>query len=447
MAAGLMIALALLVTAAPLWLGARYGIVAWVSPLHLLGYFTLAGFAAKVLAYHIDPSLAFYPRYVTGAGADLRGAVYLALFICMICAGYLLAARPAPRAPRVQAARALALGLRRRRALGLAAVAVAIGTAALIARARGVSLADADALASLNRAKQINVNAAGIGATLAGIKTLFIIPKCAFVLAFAHAVMRPSGAASVLAVALGGLLVAVAVVSGDRFELVDIAVYMAATLAVLGQRPRGWGLLCGLGAGLLALGLAAALMTQWRLGAGGAGLARQIIGSTYFLDINVAIMVTDQMRPEWLLWGQSYGWWLFGWVPRDIWPDKPAIDLGVYLKSVVLGQTGGGAFNVTGPGEAFINFGWAGVLVGLVLGALFRWAEAVVLHPAHGARWGLALLYPLLVYPLVQACLQSSFSAFVVGIGAQLPLLALMLAVFLRPPARAPWQGGRAYAV
>jgi len=176
-----------------------------------------------------------------------------------------------------------------------------------------------------------------------------------------------------------------------------------------------------------------AYMTELRLGAQGASLLRQIIGSTYFLDINVAVMVTGHLEPAQMLLGQSYGWWVFGWVPRDIWPDKPAIDLGVYFKREVMGITTGGAFNVTGPGEAFINFGWAGLAVAPALGWAFRAGEAVLLDAQRTARRGAAFLYPILFYPFVQACLQSSFSAFIVGAAAQLVLIVMIRALFIRP--------------
>ena len=98
-----------------------------------------------------------------------------------------------------------------------------------------------------------------------------------------------------------------------------------------------------------------------------------------------------------------------------------------------MGVVTGGAFNVTGPGEAFINFGWGGLGVAPLLGWLFRKGEAFLLDPRHTARWGTAFLYPVLFYPFVQACLQSSFSAFVVAALVQLFLIMAVIALFFRP--------------
>ncbi|WP_322893919.1 MULTISPECIES: O-antigen polymerase [unclassified Yoonia] len=432
MADVLIVALALLCTLLPFWLGARQGLLAFVSPMHLLGYFSALGFLAKVVVYAAAPDLAFYAQFDPAPGAALRGAIYLGGFIVLICLGYLLACKRVPRAPRVIAVRGVAAGVRPMGALVGLALLVSLVTLLVILRARGAGLGDPGVIAALNRSKQIAVNAAGVGATLAGIKTLFIVPKFAFVLCLAQCIVKPRPALIGLVLVLAGALAGIALISGDRFELVELAVSALATLALLGGR-LGWrsvaiGLMAAFGIVLLA-----GYMTQLRLGADGADILRQIVGSTYFLDVNVAVMVTGHLQPDQMLLGQSYFWWVFGWVPREVWPDKPAIDLGVYFKREVMGVVTGGAFNVTGPGEAFINFGWGGLGVAPLLGWLFRKGEAFLLDPRHTARWGTAFLYPVLFYPFVQACLQSSFSAFVVAALVQIFLIMAVMALFFRP--------------
>ncbi|MBQ2260177.1 MAG: oligosaccharide repeat unit polymerase [Loktanella sp.] len=431
MADVLTIALATLCTLLPFWLAGRQGLVAWVSPMHLLGYFCALGFWAKVVAYAVAPDLAFYARFDPAAGAGLRGAIYLGGFIVLICLGYLLACKPVSVAQQISTTRAVAAGVQQIGLLAAIALAVTALTMLLILRARGDDIGEAGLIAAVNHSKQINVNADGVGATLAGIKTLFIVPKFAFVLCLAQTILQPRPALILLTGALAAALVAAALMSGDRFALVDLAVYVLATHALLGGR-LGWrqvGLGLGLAAAMVAL---SAYMTQLRLGADGAKILHQIIGSTYFLDINVAVMVTDRVTPGQLLLGQSYGWWVFGWIPRGYWPDKPAVDLGVYLKREVMGVATGGAFNVTGPGEAFLNFGWAGLAVAPLTGWMFRKGEAFLLDPSRNARLGTAFVYPLLFYPLVRTCLQSSFSAFVVAAAVQLVLIIGLRALFIR---------------
>lgn len=436
----LIVVLAAICTVLPLWMGQRYGLVPLVSPLHLLGYFCFFGFLLKVAVYGFAPDLAFYRGFTDTPWAAQRGAIYLAGFILLMCLGYRCAVRPTRVA--VQEARLIASGLQKGWWLFGLAFAVAGLTIVFLLRARGVSVLSLDVLKALNNAKQINVNESGVGATLAGLKSLFIVPKLAFVLLLAQGLVLRQGWIMAQALVLAGLLVVIALISGDRFELVELLVFALATAMILrvgtGARTVLTAALCG--AGLLGV---SAYMTQLR--GQDAGLVHQIVGSTYFLDINAAVMVTGRVTPQTYLLGESYGWWVFGWVPRALWIDKPAIDLGVYFKADVMQVPTGGAFNVTGPGEAFINFGWAGMLVGFALGWVYRKGEAALLAGAHVARHGSIFLYPLLFYPFVQATLQSSFSAFVVGAAAQLVLILVLIAVFvpryrvIRPMRFKPW--------
>lgn len=434
----LIIALALVSTAVPLGLAARHGVVRLVSPMHLLGYFCLFGFAVKAIVYAAMPELAFYSYFVDDRGAALTGAIYLTLFILALCLGYRLACQPVQTGQNIAAARVLADGVSRRTVLWGLAVGLTAATALMVIRARGDILAPG-LLAGMNSTKQVNLNAAGVGSTLAGLKTFFIVPKFAFILVLAYGISSRSRGALAQAASLGALLLCIAVMSGDRFELVELAIFALATHMVLGGRISGralvWGALCGVAVLVLSV-----YMTAMRLGHGAsfAGLVYQIVGSTYFLDINAAVMVTDRVRPDMLLLGESYFWWSFGWVPRAVWLDKPAVDLGVFFKRDVMQIYTGGAYNVTGPGEAFINFSWGGIAVGAMLGWVYRKGEVWLLSPAATLRFGGCLLYPILFYPFVQATLQSSFSAFVVGAAAQAVLIAAMVCVFLRRFARRP---------
>lgn len=429
-------------------MGQRYGVMRLVSPMHLLSYFCFFGFLLKVSVYAFVPELAFYAHFVTTPGADQLGALYLASFILLMCLGYLVAVQPVARVDTISAARMIAAGLQHRTLLFTIAFAVSALTIVLLLRARGVSALSIEVLTGLNNAKQINVNADGVGATLAGVKTLFIVPKLAFVLLLAQGIVLRGSWILAQAGSLVALLCIIALMSGDRFELVELMVFALATYMILGGRFGlvAVSLAAGLTVGLVAL---SAYMTVLR--GTDAGLFAQIVGSTYFLDINAAIMVTDRVTPPMFLLGESYGWWTYGWVPRAFWLDKPAIDLGVFFKRDVMQIATGGAFNVTGPGEAFINFGWAGVLVGGVLGWLYRKGEVALLSARQTLRHGAFLLYPLLFYPFVQATLQSSFSAFIVGATAQLVLIVVVIAVFvpryrLRPQPRFG-KGGLAHAL
>ncbi len=434
--------LALVSTGLPLWMGRRYGVLRLVSPLHLVAYFCAFGFLVKAMVYPLHPGWAFYRRFIDAPEAGLVGAVYLALFVLALCFGYGLAVgRRGLRHPD-GLARVSAKGLVRREALFVLAFAVAALTFAAILRARGVAALSPDLLQRLNTDKQIDVSADGIGATLAGVKTFFVVPKCAFVLLLGYGLAQGDRVALWQSAVLAGLLVLIALVSGDRFELVELLAYGSLTYLILGGPVRARTVLRVIACGGVVL-LLSAYMTTLR--GSDAGLLQQIVGSTYFLDYNAAVMVTSKLSGSQMLWGESYGWWGFGWVPRAWWPDKPAIDLGVYFKREVMGVATGGAYNVTGPGEAFINFGWWGLAVAPLLGALYRSCEVVLLSPA-GLLRGSAVVYPLIFYPFVQATLQSSFSAFIVGAVAQLVLIWAMIVLFL-PRYRAVRRTGVAHAV
>lgn len=439
----LIILLALTCTIISFWMGERYGLVPLVSPMHLLAYFCAFGFLIKVGVYSVDPDLAFYAKFIDTTGAMPRGAGYLAAFVMLMCLGYRLALRPCDPRLAIREARLIAGGLVRQGWLFVAAFAVAGLTFALILQARGMSLFSTDLLAAFNQDKQINVNRDGVGATLAGIKMLFVVPKCAFVMLLAQGLVLRAPWLMLQAGVLALLLVMIALVSGDRFELVELLVFACATYLIVVGFPGLRSVLWMIG-GAVGVFTMAAYMTALR--GVDAGLWEQIVRSTYFLDINAAVMVTDQVGPEAYLLGESYGWWTFGWVPRALWLDKPAIDLGVFFKRDVMGVMTGGAFNVTGPGEAFMNFGWAGAFVGFVLGWVYRRAEVVLLAPRHCLRFGAFYLYPLLLYPFVQATLHSSFSGFIVAAVVQVVLIMAMIVVFVpRLRARPVRYAGVAY--
>lgn len=424
----LIVALAALSTALPLWMGQRYGTIRLVSPMHFLGYFCAAGFLVKAIVYPAAPDWAFYTRFVDTPDADMIGAVYLTSFIFLMCLGYRIAVRPSDKPCAHDAVRLIAQGLTRRNWLFVLAFAVAGLTVILLLRARGVSGLSLDVLETLNTDKQINVSNDGVGATLAGIKTLFIVPKCAFVLLFGHGVARGNWGAICQAAIIAGLLVFTALISGDRFELVELLAYAAATYLIVGGAVQVRSVLVA-GAGAVIVLFLSAYMTALR--GNEAGLLNQIVASTYFLDFNASIMVTDRVSPQMYLWGESYTWWGFGWVPRAIWVDKPAIDLGVFFKRDVMQIATGGAFNVTGPGEAFINFGWAGAFVGLVMGWVYRRIEVALLRAQSVFRHAAWVYYPLIFYPFVQGTLQSSFSAFIVGAVAQSVLIIAVVVTFV----------------
>lgn len=86
--------------------------------------------------------------------------------------------------------------------------------------------------------------------------------------------------------------------------------------------------------------------------------------------------------------GSSYGYLFYGWIPRFVWPDKPiaqeanvafALDYGLLIES----QTDTTRIGIGFLGEAYANFGQAGVIVVMFLiGAAF----GIVNHIFNGPR-------------------------------------------------------------
>ena len=84
-------------------------------------------------------------------------------------------------------------------------------------------------------------------------------------------------------------------------------------------------------------------------------------------------------------------------------------------------------------GASHHNWIWLSLsgFVGFVLGWVYRRAEVVLLAPRHCLRFGTFYLYPLLLYPFVQATLHSSFSGFIVAAVVQAVLIMAMIMVFV----------------
>ena len=147
-------------------------------------------------------------------------------------------------------------------------------------------------------------------------------------------------------------------------------------------------------------------------------LLEPILESTYFTDINILGSIMEKMKYRNLdfLMGQSYFSVIYGFIPRFLWSDKPAISLGIFIKNEVFGVRGSlGGIPPTMPGEAFINFGWWGLIVPFIYGFVLRKFEYLVLNKFAKSTLGL-YLYCLLIFPLAWSLMQSSFAITVNGI-------------------------------
>lgn len=451
----IVLVLACVCVALPLLLAQRYGMVRLVSPLHFVAYFAFFGIFVKAVYSEVLGGPLFLDRYGVTDAAVLSGTVFATLFVAMICLGYVLAiSGRRPRTALAQDAVVAALRLTRPWLLAAAAVGVFLLVTSLFLAARGFGgLAAAfslDTFDALNTARIARIEGVeGYGRSFAGLKALYIVPTLALVVFLTrHAVTGRASDRLLVGLSLALCIVA-ALLQGGRFALVDLAVAYVFVFAVLGRR-LGWGLMlkgsAGL-AGLLALFVAMTTMRATKGAPSGSDLdvlaaLDQLVSSTYFLDLNMPVLILSLSDPADRLLGSSYVSWLYGWVPRSIWLDKPPVTLGPYVKQVVLGQRGTlGGINPTGPGEAILNFGWLGVFVGAALGVAYRRIEEFLLAQRRLVNGGL-WFYPLLFYPFIQSTLQSSFSAAVVTLAAQFVVVWLLLRLLHGPPVRAHRRAG-----
>lgn len=106
----------------------------------------------------------------------------------------------------------------------------------------------------------------------------------------------------------------------------------------------------------------------------------ELVSRSLGTEVAIAALVPEHRR---FLYGTSYVAALAFWLPRSIWQDKPR-GVGAHAAALLFGgretmnDYRGTSFPVSGPAEAYWNFGYLGVLVvsalfGVVLSTVTRW--------------------------------------------------------------------------
>lgn len=158
-------------------------------------------------------------------------------------------------------------------------------------------------------------------------------------------------------------------------------------------------------------------------------LLEPVLESTYFTDVNILASIIEKMnsRSVDFMMGKSYMSTIYGFIPRFIWSDKPAISLGIFVKNEIFGLRGTlGGIPPTMPGEAFINFGWLGLIVPFIYGFALRKFEYLTLKASSGRSSIGFYLYTLLIFTLTWSLMQSSFSIIINGAVSSLLLTLLV---------------------
>lgn len=119
------------------------------------------------------------------------------------------------------------------------------------------------------------------------------------------------------------------------------------------------------------------------------------------------------------MWGKSYAQALLSFIPRILWPGKPDLHYGTdfgHAAGILSSSDWLTSISVTYYGEAFLNFGWGGLVamlvMGMLLGVLYRRATTSV----HRETW-------LLVYVVALPSLLYVGGTFALHFGGLLKLL------------------------
>ena len=94
-----------------------------------------------------------------------------------------------------------------------------------------------------------------------------------------------------------------------------------------------------------------------------------------------SVLIRDTPRVAPFQYGKTLGLFFVAFIPRIIWPGKPTITIGRYITDVY--GSGPEIESSTAPtqlGEFFINFGYPGIIVGMLMyGILLRFAHEILL--------------------------------------------------------------------
>ena len=143
--------------------------------------------------------------------------------------------------------------------------------------------------------------------------------------------------------------------------------------------------------------------------------------------LNQLSQVGRVVEEDGFLEGETLEYLAYAFIPRVIWAEKPVIAKGAWF-ALRIGQANVGptgqihnSVNMTIPGELYLNFGWLGVVTGLVLvGALLGilWSRIAFWEPGTNAL-GTALGFYLM-------WIWVGFS-----LGADLQILVTMIAIYM----------------
>lgn len=429
----------------PLFFAKKYGYVNYVSPLHFVSYMAFWGIFVKTIGYVFDPTSAFMYGYVDSIFSFYVAYIYVLLFIAAICVGYVLSVnRPASEDLYVASVSTIN-SLKNLKVVFPLTILLTVAVVLLLLQKKGFSelslqTYSVETIHALQKSKITQIEGvSGFGSSFASLQIFFVIPLLVFVLYLSKFYLRKRIQTLLPIGVLLCLVLAIVFVTSKRLQLLELFVYSMIVYFIIGGNVNFKLVRRSLFV-VASIFCLFSLMTFLRASKGDldfstfeiSTLFNQIVYSTYFLDINVPAIIIDRSYLIDYSFGKTYLSWTYGLIPREFWPDKPAINLGPYVKQVILGLKGTfGGINPTGPGEAFLNFGWFGIAVGLILGFLYRKAEEITLSIRCVLNSGGIWIYALVVYPFIQGTLQSTFSGIVTAAIVKLVICYLLFKIVI----------------
>lgn len=440
----------ILIPALPLVVGLRSSLAPFGGPLLLVSVQLFLGVTLKSVYLLFHQELFSKHLWLARSVSSYETAlVFMLLFALLICIGYGMAKFLEKNRYSAVVARPVRLSKEKSFALLLIAVSTFVIVAFLFIRARGLLGQSAiETVVSANATKVDRIEGvSNYGSTNAFIALFFVIPKICFFVFYSNVVTKAKSFTIKLGFAATSVLIFLEILlRGKRDALASLFISMLIMTSLIKKKfslreIKQYSLFIVVS--ILLFSTISAIR-----GSGDAytsvsnlnyteHLLHPIAASTYFADINILASIIERMPHLQYLQGDSYLSLFSGFIPRAFWPDKPAISLGLFVKSVVLQSPGTlGGIPPTMPGESFINFGWLGLTVGFLYGLFLRKFEVFLLSGKLAATGIGFYIYSIWMVPLTWTLVQSSFAIAMNGVIVSLVLVYPLLNFITKPDKR-----------
>lgn len=421
-----------------LYIAQKHSINFFLSPLLLISLQILIGVTLKGILFVYSAeyrSMLFY--------GDLRhtidAALYVFLFTMLLCFGYLFGIRKKiPRSAVLKAKESCTLSRHTILVLIIGSAVVFFGTTFVLAIFRSnfdgiTQLFTLEGVANVNRNKIQRIEGEdSFGESFRFITVFYAITYFLFVVFVTQAGVRYQRYKNLLMAGIFLFLlfiVAEVLIRGSRNLLLEILLmFSMATLGFSRRVKFKFSYVAITAVVLVGLLVIFSLITTFRgntnAGAGSdytinivTPLVETVLLKPYFMDINkISVIIAESGRYDYQ-YGFSLISWAVGFIPRFVWPDKPGLSLGLFVKTEIFGLRGTiGGIPPTLPGEFYINFSWFGVMLGGVCGFGLRRVEEFLLMPSRIKRYGSHWLYIFVIVTLAYTAMQAAVSLFAVRI-------------------------------